>query len=116
MAVPDRADLARQVAALGLRLGGALARGTRLAGERLARAGDRLEASLARRLDVPRNDLQRLAAQLDALSPLRVLERGYSVARDGEGRVLRRVAQFVPGLPFGLRVSDGDVSARVDAP
>jgi exodeoxyribonuclease VII large subunit len=57
-----------------------------------------------------------MAAQLDALSPLRVLERGYSVARDQDGRVLRRVAQFVPGLPFGLRVSDGDVSARVDAP
>jgi len=116
MAVPDRADLARQVAALGLRLGGALGRGTRLAGERLARAGDRLEASLARRLDVPRTDLQRLAAQLDALSPLRVLERGYSVARDQEGRVLRRVAQFVPGLRFDLRISDGEVSARVDAP
>jgi exodeoxyribonuclease VII large subunit len=116
MAVPDRADLARQVAALGLRLGGALGRGTRLARERLARAGDRLEASLARRLDTPRHDLQRMAAQLDALSPLRVLERGYSVARDQDGRVLRRVAQFVPGLPFGLRVSDGDVSARVDAP
>ena len=53
LAVPDRADLARQVAALGFRLGRALGRGTRLAGERLARSGDRLEAALARQLERP---------------------------------------------------------------
>ncbi len=114
MAIPDRADLGRRVAALGFRLGNALGRGTRLAGERLARAADRLESSLDRRLDDPRRAIERLGAQLDALSPLRVLERGYSVARDGEGRVLRRAAQFTPDLGFSLRVSDGDVPARVE--
>ena len=114
IAIPDRADLARRVAGLGLRLAGALGRGTRLARERLARAADRLEGSLERRLDTPRRSLELLGAQLDALSPLRVLDRGYSVARDGEGRVLRRKDQFTAGLAFGLRVSDGDVRARVD--
>ncbi len=114
LAVPDRADLARQVAGLGMRLGNALGRGTRLARERLARSADRLEAALTRRLEVPRRDLERLSAQLDALSPLRVLERGYSVAQDGEGRVLRRRADFTPGSPFTLRVTDGTVPARVD--
>jgi exodeoxyribonuclease VII large subunit len=114
MAVPDRADLARRVAGLGLRLAGALGRGTRLARERLARAADRLEGSLERRLNEPRRAMELLAAQLDALSPLRVLDRGYSVARDEDGRVLRRVEQFTPGLGFGLRVSDGDVRARVE--
>jgi exodeoxyribonuclease VII large subunit len=114
MAIPDRADLARRVAGLGLRLAGSLGRGTRLARERLARAADRLEGSLERRLNEPRRALELLAAQLDALSPLRVLDRGYSVARDGDGRVLRRVEQFTPGLGFGLRVSDGDVRARVE--
>lgn len=114
LAVPDRADLARQVAALGFRLGSALGRGTRLAGERLARSGDRLEAALTRRLERPRRDLERLAAQLDALSPLRVLERGYGVARDDTGRVLRRRAEFTAGLPFRLRIMDGEVPARVE--
>jgi exodeoxyribonuclease VII large subunit len=114
LAVPDRADIARQVAALGLRLGSALGRGTRLAAERLARTGDRLEAALARRLERPRRDLERLGAQLDALSPLRVLERGYAVARDGDGHVLRRRAEFRPGLPFTLRVVDGEVPSRVE--
>jgi exodeoxyribonuclease VII large subunit len=115
LAVPDRADLARQVAALGLRLGAALGRGTRLAGERLARTGDRLEGALARQLQRPRHALDRLGAQLDALSPLRVLERGYSMARDARGRILRRVADFVPGLAFTLRVADGEVPSRVDS-
>ncbi|HEY6222376.1 MAG TPA: exodeoxyribonuclease VII large subunit, partial [Gemmatimonadales bacterium] len=51
-------------------------------------------------------------ARLDALSPLRVLARGYAVARDSSGRVLRSVAQFAPGLAFRLRVRDGEVAAR----
>jgi len=114
LAVPDRADLARQVAGLGLRLGNALGRGTRLARERLARSADRLEVALTRRFELPRRDLERLAAQLDALSPLKVLERGYSVAQDAGGRVLRRRADFMPGSPFTLRVTDGTVPARVD--
>jgi exodeoxyribonuclease VII large subunit len=113
LAVPDRAAFARQVGALGLRLGNALGRGTRLARERLARTTDRLQGVLEQRLERRRRDLERFAAQLDALSPLRVLDRGYSVAWGERGRVLRRLADFPPGLGFTLRVSDGDVAARV---
>jgi exodeoxyribonuclease VII large subunit len=54
------------------------------------------------------------AARLDALSPLKVLGRGYAVARDADGHVLRRFAQFVPGAGFRLRVVDGEVAARVE--
>jgi exodeoxyribonuclease VII large subunit len=52
-------------------------------------------------------------ARLDALSPLRVLARGYAVARDASGTVLRSVVQFPPGLAFRLRVRDGEIAARV---
>ncbi len=116
LAVPDRDEILGRVSSLGLRLGQALGRGTRLARERLARAGDRLEVALSRRLERPRRDLERLGAQLDALSPLRVLDRGYAVARDASGRVLRRREDFVPGQPFGLTVSDGVVPARAVGP
>jgi exodeoxyribonuclease VII large subunit len=58
--------------------------------------------------------LAALSGRLDALSPLKVLDRGYAVARDGAGAVLRRAAQFTPGLAFRLRVADGDVPARVE--
>jgi exodeoxyribonuclease VII large subunit len=113
-AVPDFTEVAHRAAALGTRLAGALRRRTRVSAERLARTADRLEASLTRRLSQRRHHLERLTAQLDALSPLRVLERGYGVALSVEGRVLRRRHEFPPGLPFRLRISDGTVPARVE--
>jgi len=35
------------------------------------------------------------------------------VARDESGRVLKQVKQFPPGREFTLRVTDGEVDARV---
>jgi len=113
LVLPDREEFARQIAGCGIRLGTALGRSTRLGRERLARSADRLQAALDQRLERRRRDLERLAAQLDALSPLRVLDRGYGVARGDDGRVLKGVAAFPPGLDFTLRVADGDVAARV---
>jgi exodeoxyribonuclease VII large subunit len=114
LAVPDREELLGRVAALALRLGGTLARGTRVTGERLARTADRLEAGMETLLTRRRHQLERLGAQLDALSPLRVLDRGYSMALDDDGAVLKQLADFPPGLRFTLRVADGSVSARVE--
>jgi exodeoxyribonuclease VII large subunit len=65
-------------------------------------------------LDVRRSLTERLAAQLDALSPLRVLGRGYAVPLDASGRVLKRRAEFTRDQRFRLRVVDGDVRARVE--
>jgi len=114
LVVPDGSALRRQVAGLAVRLGQALDRGTRLGRERLARTADRLEHLLAQRLERPRLDLLRLGAQLDALSPLKVLERGYAVPTGADGQILRRRADFPAGLPFTLRVTDGPVAARVE--
>jgi exodeoxyribonuclease VII large subunit len=115
LAVPDAADLRRQVASLGLRLGNTLGRGTRLARERLARTGDRLQGALDQRIERNKRDLERFAAQLDALSPLRVLERGYTVALGDDGQLLRRPADFPSGRHFRLRLADGTIPARVEA-
>jgi exodeoxyribonuclease VII large subunit len=111
-ATPDRAEVQERLDTLARRLarglGGRADRGL----ERLARMGDRIGAAVARRLDRAAARLTAAGGRLDALSPLRVLARGYAVARDDAGRVLRRVAQFAPGLGFRLRVSDGEVRAR----
>lgn len=55
-----------------------------------------------------------LAASLDALSPLKVLGRGYSIARKPDGTVMNSVAQAVPDTKFRLRMADGEVLCRVE--
>ncbi len=114
MAVADRRDALRLVDDLSLRLASGLTGRTRLAAARLARSADRLHAAVDGVLDSRRNLTERLAAQLDALSPLRVLGRGYAVPLDASGQVLKRRADFITDKSFRLRVVDGDVRARVE--
>jgi exodeoxyribonuclease VII large subunit len=113
-ATPDVADVQRALHHLGARLARGLAARSGRVTERLDRTADRLSAVLAQRLERHRHQLAGLAGRLDALSPLRILERGYAVARDEQGRLLKRVVQFPPALAFHLRVTDGTVAARVD--
>jgi len=59
-----------------------------------------------------RAELGRLSASLDALSPLKVLGRGYSIARIGE-TVISSVNQAETGDQLILRLSDGSLSCTV---
>ncbi|HEY6808982.1 MAG TPA: exodeoxyribonuclease VII large subunit [Gemmatimonadales bacterium] len=113
-ATPDADELLGHLSHLGARLGRGLAQRTERTVERLARTGDRLVAGMELRLERGGHRLAAVGGRLDALSPLKVLDRGYAVARDASGAVLRRVAQFTPGLAFRLRVADGDVPARAE--
>src|SRR6185436_17486642 len=110
-AVPDQQTVSNVVEGLARRLAVGLTRRTQLAAERLDRTADRLQNAITGELERAGSRLGQLGVQLDALSPLRVLQRGYAVARDPEGVVLRRTDQFQPGLRFRLTVSDGDVPA-----
>ncbi len=112
-ATPDRAEVLEHLAHVGARLARALATRVELAGERGDRSLDRLVGAMTLRLERQRHRLAALGGRLDALSPVKILERGYAVARDADGRVLKRTTQFPPGLPFRLRLSDGEVAARV---
>lgn len=76
----------------------------------------RLERGVLRLLERRRQKLSVLAGRLEALSPLGILERGYSVARSPEGKILRRVEDFPAGRTFVLRVGDGSVSAESRGP
>jgi exodeoxyribonuclease VII large subunit len=57
--------------------------------------------------------LARVAGKLEALSPLSALARGYAVALDENGRVLRSVDDFETNEAFTLRVTDGRIRSRV---
>ena len=113
LAVPDRRRWVARADDLGVRLARALERRGQVARERLFRAADRMQAALQEQLTDRRSTLERYAVQLDALSPLKVLGRGYAVAQDKEGKVLKSVKQLGKGKEFTLRVSDGSVGAKV---
>lgn len=54
-----------------------------------------------------------LTAKLDALSPLKVLGRGYAVTRKANGTIVRRVADLSVGEVVEVRLSDGLFKATV---
>ncbi len=114
-ATPDRGDVLAELDHLGARLARALGGRSGRMAERLARGFDRLTGALERRLERHGHELAGLAGRLDALSPLKILDRGYAVARDRQGRVLKHVEQFTDGLAFRLRVTDGEVAARAES-
>ena len=54
-----------------------------------------------------------LTAKLDAMSPLKVLTRGYAMTRLEDGTVLRSVRQVAAGTQVTVSLSDGRFSASV---
>ncbi len=54
-----------------------------------------------------------LVSKLDAMSPLKVLSRGYSMAQTERGAVIRSVRQVEPGQRIHLSLGDGKLSATV---
>ncbi|MDE7220786.1 MAG: exodeoxyribonuclease VII large subunit [Oscillospiraceae bacterium] len=70
-------------------------------------------ASLAR-LAGPRKELAALAAALDALSPLKVLGRGFALVADETGQPLRRTEDAPVGSRISARLSDGRLLCRVE--
>ena len=74
--------------------------------QRLHRA---LELQLARR----RQRLATAAAHLDGLNPLAILERGYAILTDTEGRIIRRARDSQPGMAVQARLAEGSLDLEV---
>ena len=74
----------------------------------------RLVHGLDRSVSGQRERLARLAAALDAMSPLKVLGRGYAIAQKEDGAVIASVADAEAGEEFVLRLRDGRLRSRVE--
>ena len=74
----------------------------------------RLTAAGERWLAARRHDFARCAAALDAMSPLKVLARGYAVATGADGAVLRSAVQAQPGDPIRVQLQDGALHCTVN--
>jgi exodeoxyribonuclease VII large subunit len=66
------------------------------------------------RLDEARSRLGLAAASLDALSPLAVLQRGYAIAQDHAGHLLRDAQSVSVGDSIRVRLAKGRLDARVE--
>ena len=137
LAVPHRRELASLLAKEGERLRGGLARSLGQYRQRLERLGrsramtdpasyfrdkrllldyqsSRLVRALERSLGGRREALGRRAAALDALSPMKVLGRGYAIPRREGGALVKSVEELSPGQGLSLEMRDGKVSCRVE--
>ena len=74
------------------------------------RLGDLSGALLSRR----RQRFSALAAALDAMSPLKVLGRGYAVARSQDGTILKSGREVTPGDRVSVTLSEGGFDAVVE--
>jgi exodeoxyribonuclease VII large subunit len=74
----------------------------------------RLMHAAERTLSEKKHGFVRLAASLDALSPLKVLSRGYSIVMDGEGHVIKDAAALDPGDRIGVTLEKGRLQCIVE--
>ena len=78
-----------------------------------ARWSDRLVSLWGTAIERRRTDLQRATGRLDALSPLKVLARGYAIATTDDGRAVRSAGDVRAGEGIHVRVRDARIEARV---
>ena len=137
LAAPDQAALRRHLADLRSRLGAAMGAELTAARRRLKTLQEsrvlqsplnyyqdkrllldyqqkQLTMAWERQLGAARQRFVRLSAALDAMSPLKVLARGYAIAqRAGDGRVVKACGDVQPGDGLTVEVGDGRILAQV---
>ncbi len=136
LAVPDREALEQNLDALSAAMAKALNRQLQISRQRLtalAQSGalrsptgyieqrqqslellkNRLAAAENQKLSSANQRCIAAVSKLDAMSPLKVLSRGYSIAETDQGQLLRSVTQVELGQRVRLRLADGTLSATV---
>ena len=137
IAVPDREEMLQQLDELSqkllLKLEGRLSEATaalerlrsspvlvdplrsvELRRQRLERQEVLLGAACEQMLHRQERRIAAAAASLEALSPLKVLARGYAVVRDESGGTVVSVRQTGEGSSLSVRLSDGELACTVD--
>lgn len=82
-------------------------------GKNLEHLKTRLIAAQTQQLQHKRQRFIAATSKLDAMSPLKVLSRGYSIVNADNGKILRSVYQTAPGGKIRVTLSDGSLSAVV---
>jgi len=78
------------------------------------RSSEKLSAAMQRKVLVSRERYARLAAALDAMSPLKVLGRGYAIARREDGLVIKAASDVATGDRVTVRLARDEVRCIVE--
>ena len=74
---------------------------------------NRMTSAQTRTLERKKRQFVAAVAKLDAMSPLKVLTRGYALVKTEGGEVLKSIHQVEPGDRIRISLSDGSVTAAV---
>ena len=108
-------SLVQHIDDLSFRLGAHLKEVAAVFERRLQRVALRLDPAMASAYQRAESRLKTAAAGLRHLSPYGVLERGYSITLNAEGRVVRGVEGLAPGARLTTRLAGGSVDSVVEA-
>ena len=137
LAVPDVSELREMLGGMEIRAGQALRRKIQIIRQNLQElartralqnpknyiddkrllldfAQGRLIAAAQVKLSASRQKYVMLASALDAMSPLKVLGRGYAIATDEDGAVIRKVGDVKRGDKIKIRLQKDEIGCTVD--
>lgn len=80
---------------------------------RLGLLDQRSNVAGQRLTETRRRELEKAMTRLDAMSPLRVLDRGYSITQKGDDTILRDAADVAAGDLLRIRLAKGEIRAEV---
>lgn len=83
--------------------------------QRLMEIEDRLRLGMERRIEQAKSELAIRTQQLEGVSPLRQLERGYAYVSDEDGHGVASAEQVTVGQHLFLDVKDGMIESEVTA-
>ena len=136
LAVPDRESLSQTLDAMSTAMASALNRQLRSARQHLnvlSRSAalqsptgyleqrrqslsglkTRLVSAQRQNISLKKHRYVALTSKLDAMSPLKVLTRGYAITQKDDGTMLRSVSQVSAGDSIQIRLQDGALNARI---
>lgn len=74
----------------------------------------RLNRSNAQQIDFTRRNLESLAGQLNLVSPLATLDRGFAIVKDSKGRIIRNSSQMKNNEQINLTLAKGQLNCTVN--
>lgn len=81
--------------------------------ERFLSLNRRFRAAMERTLTAKQQDWQMLCARLETVSPIAILQRGYSLVYDPEGKLIRSSGDLRPEDRLEIRFAEGSCTAVV---